>query len=243
MNPRWLLLVGLLVSSSFLPSRASAELKWELGFKGGLALARVSGDTEISETLSDPDLGTVVIRGDAGSFQGAGVGGAYARAQFSPRFGLQMEFLFAEKGGRGETDVSIDGNSVDSGVATYRFSYIEFPLLAVGSFELGERTSVDVFGGPAFAYNTSGRVLLEYEDDEIEQNLSDDLSSTDIGLSLGASFNLLTKGDVDLHFGARFTLGLVDVPDSDLSFKNQYFSFMFGIGFPIRTDEEEEELP
>lgn len=230
-------LVGLLLLSTVHASRTHAEIDWELGFKGGLGLGRVSGDTQISETLSDPDLGDVHFEGDSGSFQGGGVGGAYARAQFSPRFAMQMEFFFAEKGGRGDMEVTVNGTPSESGELTYEFSYVEIPILAIGSFALGERTSVDVFGGAAFAHNTSGTIVFAYEGKERDVDVSDDISGTDLGVTLGAAFSLDANEELKLHFGARYTMGLIDIPDSEGSLKNHYLAFMFGLGYPIGEGE------
>jgi len=238
MQQRWILAAGILVLSLSHPAISHAEILWNLGFKGGLGLGRVSGETSFSDVITDPDVGDITIVGDPTSFQGGFVGGAFARAQLSKLFGLQLEFLYAQKGGRGDIDLSANGSPLATGEMTYQFNYFEIPLLAMLNLGVGERYSFDLFAGPAIAFSTDAEVRYAYQNEEKTRDLSNDLNSTDYGLCVGAAYNLPGGDEFDMQLGARYTLGLSDVSDSGSSFKNQYLSFMLGISFPIREDAD-----
>ncbi|HEX5133745.1 MAG TPA: outer membrane beta-barrel protein, partial [Candidatus Krumholzibacteria bacterium] len=92
---------------AFAAGSASAEAAWRMGVKGGLALSDFGG-SDVEE-----DIGNRI----------AFVGGMYAQADVSDRFGIRLEALYHMKG------ASEDSAGV---AATVKLDYLEFPVLVVG---------------------------------------------------------------------------------------------------------------
>lgn len=235
MRCRLLLASTLLFLAASFAGTSSAQVQWQLGFKGGLNLGKVTGDTEFSDSFTDPGVGEVEFDGDIDGFRKGFVGGAFATAQVNPRFGVRVEALYAQKGGKGEFDVTVDGSPFGTGDAGYKFDYFEIPILAVGSFPMGETTSFDIFAGPAIAFNMGADGVVELEGEEAEEDFSDEVKGTDFGIAFGAGVTISANETMNVVIDGRYTLGLSEVPeDGDgLSLKNQSLAFMAGLSFAI----------
>jgi hypothetical protein len=233
----------------------SAQPSWDLGFKAGLGLTKLSGDDTKGAESIYMDLGEGwyaegTITEDIGDMKLGFVGGAYATAHINERFGVRLEALYFKKGGEGDNsgqlfvydEFDILMGVIDvSGKNTVTLDYFEIPLLAVFSFPAGATTTFDVFAGPALAFKTAAEFETEvtlsvegYSQTATETvDIGDEVNGTDFGGVLGAglTFNLTT---VSLFAEARWTFGFTNVPeDDDADFKNSAFGFMVGLGIPL----------
>ncbi len=238
----------------------SAQVTWELGVKAGLGLAKVTGDDAKMTESGTFDLGegfygtgsmTQAFDGSKTGF----VGGLYATAQVNERFGIRLEGLYTQKGGKGDNTGSIDvydpsdtylGTATFSGENTLTFDYFEFPLLAVVSFPVSESATFDFFAGPALAFNTKAEVEFEMtismdgesQTDAETEDIKDEVEGMDFGgvLGAGVSFDL----DSVVLFGeARWTYGFkeIDKSSDNLDIKNSAFGFMVGVGIPLASSQ------
>jgi hypothetical protein len=123
------------------------------------------------------------------------VGGGFLNLPFGPTLAFQPELLYEQKGGQ------VNGNP-------YRLDYVEVPVLLNVSF-LGP---FGVILGPSFAANVDN------------QGVSNP-NSTDIGLILGAQFNLFP-----ILLSGRYEVGLTDV-STNANIQNGTFTFLVGLSF------------
>jgi hypothetical protein len=209
---------------------AAAQLTWEAGVKGGVGLAKLTGDTESTETI-----GTVTVTENADSYRTGFSGGGFATAKITKDFGIRLEALYSQKGGKG-TFTYDDGVSTVNGDLTYKLDYFEVPLLAVGTFAAGTKTMIDVFGGPVLGFKTGANLLLEADGQEDETDIGDEVKGTDFGFAVGAGLTILAHPKANVVIDGRYTFGLSEVPESapeDFNLKNSDIVFMAGVSFPL----------
>lgn len=128
------------------------RLSW--GIKGGLALAQHQGTTprDLEYTVS-----STMRRGV--------VGGAFLVLPVTPRFGLQQEVLYVQKGSR--QDIGVDVFDIPSVMhVTYDMDYIEIPLLLRYHWLIDRGVDIYSLGGFAFALKVSDRYWLSGEVDD-----------------------------------------------------------------------------
>jgi len=206
--------VRVVCASAFLivPTLVHAQ---EVGVKAGINSASLT-----PEEGEDPEISRRI----------GFVGGGWIRWPLSPRFTLQTEGLFSEKG------VTFGIPSIEgfrAGESEIRVRYLEFPLLARGDFSsTGSSTRFFVAGGlaPAFELASHGWLRLEGLD-ESSRDIGDQIKPFDLGLVGGAG----------IEFGravieARYTHGLLHINEDDNGdedrTKNRVFSVM--AGFRVR---------
>jgi hypothetical protein len=194
-----------------LPALASAQAApaTSYGVKAGLNISSVK-----------VDFGDASITGDGRA--GFLFGGWVAR-DFNPRFGIQVEGLFSQKG----TEFADEDNLFEvPGDASFKLSYIEFPVLARVNFPASAAT-VRVLAGPTFGFNVNESIKIG---DDVELDGDDvPLKAFEAGFALGAAVEF-RKFIVD----ARYTWGLTDINDNDdfdATVKNGTFSISFGYRF------------
>ena len=175
-------LVGILVCLSGRP--AAAQVRWEAGFKGGVGLGKLTGDTGFSVSFTD-GVDTFAFSGDISDYRTGFVGGGFATGNFSDAFGIRLEVLYAQKGGTGSVVVTFNGAPAGSADITFKLDYLEIPILGVASFPAGSATKMNVLGGPVVAFNTSAKLKAESQGQSNEQDISD-VESTDFGFAVGA---------------------------------------------------------
>lgn len=239
-----------------LTGNAAAQVKFELGVKAGLGLAKITGD---DNTWTE---GGVLDLGDGFYATGSAtqafdetkvgfVGGVYATAQVNDRFGVRLEGLYTKKGGKGKNSGELDiydpsdtflGSAMISGENTLTLDYFEIPLLAVFSFPVSPTATFDVFAGPALAFNTKAEWDAEFvismagdsEKESEKIDMKDNVEGMDFGgvLGAGVSFELPS---VVLFGEARWTYGFKEIDKStdQMDIKNSAFGFMVGVGIPL----------
>ena len=190
-----------------LPALASAQAApiTTFGVKAGFNIASIKVDF---------DGGSVTGDGRAG-----GVFGLFGARDFNPRYGIQIEGLFTQKGAEFdfEDDLGFDDD------ASFKLSYLEFPVLARINLPLSTAT-VRLLTGPTFAFNVNESIKVggvELDGDEVP------LKPFEMGFALGGAVEI-RKFVID----GRYTWGLTDINDSDdddePTVKNGTFSLTFG---------------
>ena len=215
---------------------AFAQMTWELGIKAGVSAAKLSGDDTKTEVTIDADN---YYKSDISDMKVGFVGGGYATMHMNKQFGLRLEALYFQKGGKGTAE------GADLGVEftadeTYTLDYFEVPLLAVISFPAGTSGIFDIFLGPAVAFNVTAKSKSEWtgggESGTDEEDL-EDIKGTDFGGVVGLGFTLVMDS-MNLFADARWEMGfssIVDVEGADVDVKNQAFAFMVGVAFPLAS--------
>ncbi len=232
---------------------AFGQLSWELGLKGGVGVTKLTGDdTKGSLDFSEPGF-SLVGDGDSGDSKLGFVGGGYATIHVTDQFGVRLEALYFQKGGKGEFSGQGNEQGVGAfdfqGELTFTFDYFELPLLAVVSFPAGTSGTFEVYAGPALAFNTKAELKLELTVTVTDsaraggtgsvsetEDISDETKGIDFGGVIGAAFVFeLTR--VNLFFDGRWTYGFTKIDDStdNADIKNSAFAFMAGVGFPLPT--------
>lgn len=191
------------------PAFALQNSPISVGPKLGVNLSDFSGDVE--EAI------------DSGSDMKTGfIGGAFLAWAISDWFTFQPEFLYSQRGA--------DAGDYDGTVC---LNYIEFPLLAMLTIPMEGRFTPNVFAGPSIAFN----IKAEASSGGVDLDIKDEISSTDVGIVLGAGVKVGAIGPGAITADIRYTIGLTNVLDSavadlaDWSVKNSVFAFMVGYAF------------
>lgn len=223
------------VLATSIAASANAQVTWSAGFKGGVDFAPFLGsDTKISESVFDENTGsTLTFDGDLDGSRTGFAGGGFATAHINEAFGVQLEVLYVQKGGKGDIAVTVDGVPAGTLKATVKLDYVEIPLLGVGSFKAGEKATIDLFAGPAVAFNVSAKEKDEFLGETDETDVSDAFKSTDFGLAFGGGVTIAAHPRANVVLEGRYTLGLIKIAESDADLKTSAFSIMAGVSFPI----------
>lgn len=182
------------------------------GVKAGVSLATFGGD--------DVDMGTV----SAGTRTGLAVGGFLTFAM-GPNFAFQPELLYVQKGAKYE-----EGDES----ATFKFAYLDIPLLLKARFPTSGSVRPNLFAGPVGSLKLSADGEATEGDLSMSMDISDMVKGFDFGMAFGGGLDF-AMGQNTLSLDARYTLGLTDWPDTDFgdggSAKNQGWLITLGLGF------------
>lgn len=199
------LLTSVVCAACVVASAATAgaqPIEWSV--KGGLNVATLALDDQ-QDAAVESRLGLVA--------------GAAATWAVSDRLAVQPELLYSQKGARFDNEL---------GGATFALDFIEVPLLARYTVLTGARP-LHVFAGPVIGFKVRAVASAEVGDQEIDQDLSDDIASTDVGIAAGAGLDFgrsLVEG--------RYTFGLktIDKDNGDSQdAKTRVLSVMVGVRF------------
>ena len=178
------------------PAVAAAQTPVTFGIKGGVNIATLKFDDD----EDDPDLKSLI----------GAVAGIFLGTQFNDNIGLRGEALFSQKGAK---------NAEAGEDAKNKLTYIDVPVLLTLGPSSSSDTRFNVFTGPQFSFNTKAK----YEDQFGEEDIDDEVKSTDFGWVVGAG---LEKGR--LTADARYTIGLSNIAELGGDVKNRVFSVMLG---------------
>ena len=114
--------------------------------------------------------------------------------------------------------------------ANFNIDYIEIPVVFKANLPLEGQLIPNLYAGPyvGFAVNRE----REASDDGGTQDRSDEYSSTDYGLALGASFDTSFAG-YGFTVGGRYDLGLANINDTDSDDDLSTGTFMVTLGFAL----------
>ncbi len=241
-----LLAVGLLGVLFLIPAwtDATAQMTWELGIKAGVSAAKLSGDDTKMEMIEDEDN---YYKSDMGDLKLGFVGGGYATMHMNKKFGVRLEALYFQKGGKGTAEGADLGFEFTAD-ETYTLDYFELPLLAVFSIPAGTSGTFDIFAGPAFAFNVTAKQKSEWTgegDSGTDEGDIEDIKSNDIGGVIGIGY-MFAMDSMNLFADARWEMGfssIVDVEGEDIDVKNQAFAFMIGVAFPLAGSDAPAPAP
>ncbi len=236
-----------------LSAQASAELKWELGAKGGVNWGKLTGD-QLSLWLTGEDA---QLAGSIGDNKTGFVGGIFAAAFFTEFFGVQVEAMYVQKGGQGIASGEMlyqepgqNPNTVNfDGTAYLYLDYIEFPVLAVFNFDATDGSKVRLRGflGPVFGFNMNAEVRLagtisgEASDTSVQTQSIDEraeagayVKSFEMSLMFGGAV-YWDIGNVDLILESRWETGLTTLDNTTLErdIKTSNINLMIGFCYPF----------
>lgn len=183
------------------------------GVQGGINLANVSF------TPGDPTEGVPDFKNRT-----LGVVGGFVARDFNPKVGLQVDFLYSQKGAKASANEGGIPFELEVGV-----DYIEIPVLIRGNIAGSGGVKARVFGGPSFGFKvrdhaqiSGGGVLLE--DDEVAE-----FKSSEVGFVVGGAVEF-GRVFVDV----RYNWGLTNIAKDDGSgdeAKTRTLGFMLGYQF------------
>jgi hypothetical protein len=198
-------------------------------------------DTKIDETIDADNY----YKADISDMKIGFVGGGYATMQVNKSFGVRLEALYFQKGGKGTAE-GADLGFAFTADETYTLDYFELPLLAVFSLAAGTSGKFDIFAGPAFAFNVTAKQKSEWTgegESGTDEGDLEDIKSSDIGGVIGIGYTFGMES-MNLFADARWEMGfssIVDVEDVDV--KNNAFAFMLGVAFPLASGGEPAPAP
>jgi hypothetical protein len=220
----------------------SAEPSFELGVKAGPGITKLTGDdTKVALDYSDSEI-DLVVTGNIEESEVRFVVGAFATAMFTDRLGVRVEALYFRKGGKGdlagEVEIPDYGEFPLTGEMAMTLTYVEIPLLAVGSLSIGQRTTFEVFAGPALALKTSAeaevKISVMGESSSEDVDIDDEIKGTDLGGVAGAGLTIDLQG-AKVFVEGRWTRGFTKIDDTpeELDIRNNAIQFMAGVGIPF----------
>ena len=207
--------VTVLIMLAALLFMTNGVAQMQIGPKVGVNIANLGGD----------DADELVGEG-LDSKTGFG-GGIFFMYQFSNMFAIQPEAYYSMKGatykeGGGELTITLD--------------YIEVPLLLKLIIPVeGSKIRPSIFAGPAVGFNTTAKIKVEFDGESAEEDIKEDVTSTDFGLVFGGGLGFMI-GKNELGFDIRYILGLSSIDDSsdEIDLKNTAFNFNVYFGFSLQ---------
>jgi len=174
------------VGCIFIVDQSFAQVRFDLGLKGGLNFAGINTHSSLTDNYKNRTGYHV---------------GAYFNLKIT-KFAIQPEILFSKQS---QTYSFPSVNSTQS--FTQSFNYINIPIL-VKFYLLG---GLNVYAGPQFGFlaNQSSNItaLNTQTNATTSQKISDFVKSSDVSLALGLGWDL----PLGLNVTARYSLGLSDI--------------------------------
>jgi len=142
--------------------------------------------------------------------------GAFAEFAFTDQFSIQPELVYSRQG----TQSEIAGFDTKA-----KYNYLNIPILA--KYYVTEGLSVTT--GPQLGILLAANVDIESPTGDEETDVKDQLKGTDLSWALGAAYKLPNG----LSIGARYNLGLSNLPDEGDNDKVRNGVFQIGVSYGI----------
>ncbi|MGO1751624.1 MAG: porin family protein [Psychroflexus sp.] len=186
-----LMLTVAITVGAILTSNAQSDSKVvQLGAKGGVNFASVTGDD-----FDSPDSRT--------SFNA----GIVAEVPYSERFSLQAEVFYSGQGFEVE-DINVAGVNFDTNKVEYQLDYIQVPLLAKVYLIEG----LNVYAGPQIGFKVNEEIDYESGDVNVDDTMLPEAQDFDFSGTVGAGY----KFDNGFFVDARYNYGFSDlIKDTD----------------------------
>ncbi|MCF8262564.1 MAG: PorT family protein [Melioribacteraceae bacterium] len=151
--------------------------------------------------------------------------GIYTQHKISDNFVLQPEIILSAKGAA--EDVTINQDDL---IFTYKFSYIEIPILVKYYFTRSAELPVHpmLFAGPAFSFRLASELEGDLNGNTASQELTN-YKTSDVGMVFGGGIGIPVGGD-EISIILKYTLGFVQI-DQSISDPKDYRNGVFTIGF------------
>lgn len=186
-----LMLTVAITVGTILTSNAQSDSKVvQLGAKGGVNFASVTGDD-----FDSPDSRT--------SFNA----GIVAEVPYSERFSLQAEVFYSGQGFEVE-DINFAGANINTNKIEYQLDYIQVPLLAKVYLIEG----LNVYAGSQIGFKVNEEIDYESGDVNVDDTILPEAQDFDFSGTVGAGY----KFDNGLFVDARYNYGFSDlIKDTD----------------------------
>jgi len=187
------------------------------GLKAGVNMANFSGDD-------------VDIEGADKKMRLGFSAGGFVTYSISEMFALQPEVFYTMKGAKYEAE---DGD------VTFKYDYLEIPVLAKVTIPTEGNIAPNLFIGPALAINLSAKAKADVDiggyEAGVELDVKDWTKSTDFGLVFGAGVDIGMPHSA-ITVDGRYVLGLATTHEAEEGeeeedIKNGVISFMVGYTF------------
>lgn len=144
------------------------------------------------------------VKGGSSEHKTGFVAGAQLTHSHINNWGIGAALLYSQEG----VDVVQGGQTTEIGL-----TYLRLPIKGFIFFRDNEDNfRPKIFAGPSFAFLVDSETEIEGTDQEIETR--DLYNKFDLGLALGAGFNVRLAEGTWLNFDAGYTYGLLDVAKS-----------------------------
>jgi hypothetical protein len=241
----FMILVALVILGVSIPQLTHGQVLFDVGIKGGLGSTKLTGDgtVERSETFYNPETEqTITVTENLKDTKVGWIIGAYGAAYFSEKWGIRLEGLYCQRGGKGKIFALVDDPVVGmfnyTGDQTININYLEFPLLGLFRLPSGETTTFELFLGPALAFQTKAEATLDITTgllvDPVIIDIGDQVKSTDIAAVIGADvkFDLpKTRIAIDLRYTRGFSS--IDNSEENLDIKNAGIALTVSLGYGL----------
>jgi hypothetical protein len=196
MRKKWLAAGLVLATGVVLLVPRSADAQVQFAIKGGLAYAKLS--TDLGDGGVDlPELPELPSFGASSTF----TGGVAIAIPLSSSFFFQPEALYQKR--RSTLDVAAAGLEDDE--FSVAVTYFEVPVLLKWQLATGS-VRPSLFAGGSVGFRQSATVRTASGETAQEEDIKDDVKSTDFGVVVGAG---LAFGSFGIE--GRYNLGLSDV--------------------------------
>lgn len=137
---------------------------------------------------------------------------------FADMFSVQPGLVYSAQGAEYEASEGYDGK--------FKFDYLNVPIIV--KFEVGEGFTLEA--GPQIGFLMSAKDEYESPEESGEDDIKDEVKGIDFAASIGLGYTMASG----LNIGARYNIGLSDLPDSDdfdVNWKNGVFQISIGYFF------------
>lgn len=154
--------------------------------------------------------------------------GGYVDIGLSDVLSIQPGLMYVQKGA--EFSVSAGGTTA---TATWKFDYIELPVLLMAHFGPSEFKPT-LFAGPNIGINLKAEAEATSGSQSSTMDLKDDVESIDFALDFGAGGEYQINPTTALFANIRYSLGLSDIDkDGTSSWKSTGVQILVGAEFGI----------
>jgi hypothetical protein len=250
-----ILAITFILSIAF-SSADSAELRWEVGAKGGVNWGKLVGDP-VSFWYDGGDEDDAQLAASIGDFKTGFTGGGFLTVFLSDWIGIQGEVMYIQKGGQGTATGEFIYRPEDdnprpayfNGEAYIDVDYVEFPLMAVFEFGASDDSNIRLraLAGTTFAFSVhadrrlKGTAEITLQDtstrtEEIdeEEEIGPYVKSFEFGLIVGGAV-YWDIGAVDLLLESRWENGLTTLDNTTLArdIRTNNINILLGFSYPF----------
>jgi hypothetical protein len=226
MKHRRLLLTTLVALLTLFAAANALAAGWTFGVKGGATSATLHGN--VSKWITLPSLNILTDLKDPRT---GFAGGVFMNVSATPMFSVQVEALYAQKGGSGRASITRDNVTFIDADVTIELDYFEFPVVGMATFPAGP-LGVNGYGGFSVGYNASSKAVVEIGGTTDSINIDALVKGADLSVVLGLGLTS-EAGPVSIVVDGRFEYSLEDINSAGTGeIRNGTFFFMAGLTIP-----------